>query len=206
MAEDKLPLRQLRPQRLRERREPLLPDARLLRIRHERRLLPVDVDPVQVVGEHELRHRVRERRRVEALRRRQLRRPERGHDERHARGVVLLLELRAARRVERGPFRRLVGRSRAEQEGQVAEGVCMREMWESWGRVVKDLHDVEALDLVERREHVGTDSQVGIHDKLGAGRDDTGAALQRERRGDGDGRQRREEGEETGERRREHHK
>lgn len=130
MAEDKLPLRQLRPQGLRERREPLLPDARLLRVRHERRLLPVDVDPVQVVAQHELRHRVRERRRVEALRRRQLRRPERGHDERHARVVVLLPEPLAARRVERGPLCRLVGRSRAEQEGQVAGGVYMREIWD----------------------------------------------------------------------------
>ena len=109
MGEDELALGQLRPHRLGERREPLLADVGLLN--HERDLLPVDVDAVEVVAEHERRHRVGERRGVSPVRRRVVGRAEGGDDDGHARVVVLLLELLAACGVERGPVLRLVARA-----------------------------------------------------------------------------------------------
>ena len=115
MAQDELALRQLLAQGLRQSREPSLANTGLLH--NELKLLVVDVDAVQVGVEHELREVVRDRRRV--LRGRVLRLAECGHDEGHARAVVLLLELLTLVSGQRSPLRDLVGGATGQEEGQV---------------------------------------------------------------------------------------
>ena len=90
MRQDELALRQRLPERLRERRHPRL--RRPVALVHRIQVLVVDVDPVQRVRGHELRHRVRRRDRVCALGRRLVRLAERRDDDVDARlGVFGLL-------------------------------------------------------------------------------------------------------------------
>ncbi len=106
VRQDVLALRQRHAQRRREVRHPLLRSA--VAPVHRRQVLVVDVDPVQPVRLHPLRHRVRRVHRVRAGGRGRVSRAERGGDDLDAGLVVLGLLRRLARGGERGVPARLV--------------------------------------------------------------------------------------------------
>lgn len=117
MAQDELALRQLLAQRRRERGHPRL---RLpVPLVHRVQILVVDVDPVELVREHELRHRVCGGGRVGPGRGRLVRLAERGHDDVDACFLVCSLRGSALRGREGRVCRGLVGRAfqRKEREG-----------------------------------------------------------------------------------------
>lgn len=106
MAQDELALRQLLAQRRRERGHPRL---RLpVALVHRVQVLVVDVDSVELVREHELRHRVRGGGRVGPGRGGLVRLTERGHDDVDACFLVCSLRGRALRGWEGSVCRRLV--------------------------------------------------------------------------------------------------
>ena len=110
VRQDELALRKGRPQRLGESREPGLARAVLIGVTHDSGLLPVDVNPVQVVVENELRHRSCERRGVEPARRRLVGLTEGGRDDVDARRSVL------------GLLRRLLGSGEVGVGGSLVKG------------------------------------------------------------------------------------
>ena len=174
MGENELPLRELRPQRSRERRQPSFANVGLLLLGDKRELLPVHIDAVQVGREHELRHRVGERGRVPVVRGRLVELSKSSDDKRHAFVVVLLLELLASGWIEVRPVQSLLLWAVGEQKCQVSVSMGTHE--NAVGTIAEtgdSLHNIEALKLVERWEDVGADDTVRVYDELGALRDQT---------------------------------
>ena len=146
----------------------MLAHARLLH--HEVELLPVDVDPVEVCVEHEVRHLLRNRVGVETRARGPFRRAECGYNECDTGLVIALLDEKTLIRRERRPGGRLVVWAVGEEEREVADsGEGLAEGYIQTEGIIH-LQDVETFDEGE----VGHDTFVGslaIHHELGTGRD-----------------------------------
>lgn len=180
VRQDELALGQRRPERRRERRKPRLgaPVAEV----HRREVLVVDVDPVEVEGRHELRHRRRGRRGVEALRRRELRRAEGGDDERDPGVLVRRLGGCALGGGQHRPLVCFVRGARREQEGECAgrsgESVLRKNICEErrWG-----VQDVEPGDGGRVRGTLGAgDELVAVEQEArGGGHGGCSACLRR---------------------------
>ncbi len=125
MRQDELALGQRLAERLRECCHPRL--GRTVALVHRIQVLVVDVDAVQRIRGHELRHRVRCRDRVCALRRRLVRLAERGNDDVDARRRVLGLLGRTLVGGERRERASLVECAVERQERQRNDVVALRE-------------------------------------------------------------------------------